>query len=157
MHTEFPSLAFIGLCRRDVPFKQFACQVKFTLAAWEGTFALPSADVMTDGVTRDVALRQTLGWPPHAAHDLGPLMKSYQDDLATLGRFQPYPQNFYDVLNVTVELLHLGLFYKNIQIKKTETGLVDMENLRELSEKIRKEAGLTGDDVEKRLSQLRRI
>ena len=89
LHTEHPSLAFIGLCSKVLPFPQFDCQVRFALAAWDETMKLPSVQQMNADTEQDQQARLASGEPHRYAHKLDEQQWRYNDTLATLAGFPP--------------------------------------------------------------------
>ena len=129
IHTEFPSLAFIGICKVVLPFPHFECQVKFTLSAWEDVFKLPSREEMDADIQQDFEWRQSTGMPTRYAHHLSKLQWSYNDMLADLGKFprlDPLVHQLYETVHET-RALHLTT-YKNEQYRLTEDGYTSSQS-----------------------------
>ena len=89
LHTARPSLSLIGLCKTVAPFPQFDCQVRFALAALDGSMVLPNRDEMEADIERDYQWRLSQGMPPRHAHHMGDLQWGYNNMLAELGGFEP--------------------------------------------------------------------
>ena len=92
IHTTFPTLSFIGICKTICPFPQFENQVRFVLATLDGSFPLPSAKEMDLDIQQDYKKRLSEGLPPRYAHTMGPRQWAYNDDLAEMGQFEPIPK-----------------------------------------------------------------
>ncbi|XP_038064684.1 flavin-containing monooxygenase FMO GS-OX-like 4 [Patiria miniata] len=85
IHTKFPSLSFIGLVWRICPFLLMSCQVRFVMAALEGTMILPSKEEMDADTQRDYDYRcKELNMPHHYAHKLGDMQWEYCKELVRL-------------------------------------------------------------------------
>ena len=110
IHALYPqSFSLIGCCEHDIPFRQFGCQVKFTHSAWEGVCKLPSSDEMVADQEHDFQWRLSKGRPTSHAHHLSDLTKSFENELAELGKFEPYPPILYDVYDVFIETLEIWM------------------------------------------------
>ena len=92
LNAEFPTLAFIGICKTICPFPQFDCQVKFVLSTLDGSQKLPSKDEMLMNIETDFKKRIDEGLPPRFAHTMGPRQWAYNDSLAEMGKFEPIPR-----------------------------------------------------------------
>ena len=92
IHTQWPSMSFIGIPKTICPFPLFDCQIRFVLAALEGTMKLPSQQEMDADVNRDFQGRIESGYPVRHAHHMGPLQWDYNDDLAEIAGFNPIPK-----------------------------------------------------------------
>ena len=92
IHTKFPSLSFIGICKVICPFPQFDQQVKFVLSTLDGTLELPSQQEMELDIQEDFQRLLREGLPPHYAHTMGPRQWDYNDSLSKLGHFEPIPR-----------------------------------------------------------------
>ncbi|XP_060591474.1 uncharacterized protein LOC132746370 [Ruditapes philippinarum] len=97
--ANYPSLAFIGVCKKVCPFPQFDCQVKFVLSTIDGSQKLPSKEEMMVDKEEEFRRRLDEGMPPRYAHTMGTRQWPYNDSLAEMGKFEPIPkvvQNLYD-------------------------------------------------------------
>ena len=99
LHTGHTSLAFIGLCSKVLPFPQFDCQVRFALAAWDGTMKLPGLKEMNADTEFDEQAKLTNGEPHRYAHMLDGEQWRYNDTLATLAGFPPLPDRLRQIYN----------------------------------------------------------
>lgn len=103
IHTKYPSLSIIGLCKHICPFPQFHCQVLFVLAALTGKMVLPSREEMEKDIERDFRWRtEEKGMPTRYAHTMGDLQWKYNDELARLAGFKPVPRvikSLYDCIH----------------------------------------------------------
>ena len=156
IHTEFPSLAFIGYTQIDTPFPNSELQLKFLMAAWEGKFKLPSTDEMNADIQRDLEIRKSLGFPANQTHHLAFLMRSYHHDLARLGGFEPLPRHHYDVFDVILEILYTGLPYRDYDFKRDETGEIDLERFKEyfVAEQHKSVCGF--EEIQRQLNEIKR-
>lgn len=91
IHTEFPSLFFIGLCTRHCSFPQYDAQIRFAAAALKGTMKLPSREAMDKDADADLADRLKQGLAHIKPHELAWTQWNYHNDLARLANFQPWP------------------------------------------------------------------
>lgn len=104
IHTKFPTLSFIGICKVICPFPQFDQQVQLVLATLDGTLKLPSQKEMNRDIQEDFERRLAEGLPPRYAHTMGPRQWGYNDSLAEIGQFEPIPravQMLYDEVHDT--------------------------------------------------------
>ncbi|XP_023932680.1 flavin-containing monooxygenase FMO GS-OX-like 7 [Lingula anatina] len=104
VHTEFPTLFFIGICTKLCPFPQFHNTVKFILATLDGTFQLPSKEDMMAEEQREFEWRLKKGYAHRHAHLMGPLQWDYFNELADLGKYERLPkavQNLFDEIHRT--------------------------------------------------------
>lgn len=92
IHANFPSLAFIGICKTICPFPQFDNQVRFVLSTLDGSQTLPSKELMLTNIEEDFRRRLDQGFPVRYAHTMGPLQWEYNDSLAELGKFEAIPK-----------------------------------------------------------------
>ena len=130
IHALYPqSFSLIGCCEHDIPFRQFECQVKFTLSAWEGVCKLPSSDEMVADQEHDFQCRISKGRPTCHAHHLSVLTEGFQNELAKLGKFEPYPPILYRVYDVLIETLEIWMPFKHWDYKRDENGAYDVEHL----------------------------
>lgn len=124
IHTEYPTLSFIGIPKTICPFPLFDIQIRFVLSALSGKMKLPTKEEMENDIKLDFEKRLNLGFPHRKAHHMGSLQWAYNDDLAEMSGEKPMPrvvQKLYDevhryrVLNVVT--------YKSLNYK-----LLDSEN-----------------------------
>ncbi|XP_013404525.1 flavin-containing monooxygenase FMO GS-OX-like 4 [Lingula anatina] len=104
VHTEFPTLFFIGICTKLCPFPQFHNTVKFILATLDGTFQLPPKEDMMAEEQREFEWRLKKGYAHRHAHLMGPLQWDYFNELADLGKYERLPkavQNLFDEIHRT--------------------------------------------------------
>ncbi|KAK6185960.1 hypothetical protein SNE40_008086 [Patella caerulea] len=102
IHTEFPSLCFIGLCKTICPFPQFNVQVQFFLASLDGSFTLPSKEEMDKDTEKDLELRLSQGLPLRHAHTMATRQWEYNNQLAKMANLEPIPpgvQVLYDMVH----------------------------------------------------------
>ena len=91
IHTRFPSLCTVGICKTICPFPQFENQVRFFLSTLEKTTVLPSSEEMELDTQRDFEARLQERLPIRHAHTLGPRQWAYNDMLADMGKFKGIP------------------------------------------------------------------
>ncbi|XP_033648047.1 flavin-containing monooxygenase FMO GS-OX-like 4 [Asterias rubens] len=85
IHTQFPSLSFIGIPWKVCPFPQISCQVRFAMAALDGTMKLPSQTEMNADIQKDYDQRRNKWKMPHRyAHMMGGLQWDYNKELLQL-------------------------------------------------------------------------
>ena len=99
IHTKFPTLSFIGICKTICPFPQFDQQVQLVLTTLDGSLQLPSEEEMNHDIQEDFERRLEQGLPPRHAHTMGPRQWEYNDSLAKIGNYEPIPrsvQTLYD-------------------------------------------------------------
>ena len=119
IHTEFPTLAFIGITQQVLPFPHFAAQVKFVLAVWRGTLSLPSKTKMDEETEEDYQWRRnTKKFPHRYSHYMGAIMREYHRDLLDLAkeeRFKPFVMDLYvEMYKIrAVNLMH----YKELEFE----------------------------------------
>lgn len=97
-----PSMAFIGLCLRIIPFPCFDLQLRWILAVWTGAKELPSCDEMVQHYHHDYHQRLACGMPPHYAHYMGNLQWDFYGLLVAMGGASPLPptiKKMYDVVS----------------------------------------------------------
>ena len=109
IHTKFPMVSFIGICKTICPFPQFDQQVRFVLRSLDGSMVLPSQQEMDHEIQEDFEKRLREGLPRRHAHTMGTRQWEYNDSLAKQGKFEPIPravQTLYDeVHNMRVKNL----------------------------------------------------
>ncbi|WAR13461.1 LOW QUALITY PROTEIN: GSXL4-like protein [Mya arenaria] len=88
IHTRYPTLSFIGICKTICPFPQFQNQLKFVLATLDGSLSLPSEAEMETDTEEDFRARLMEGLPVRHAHLMGPRQWAYNDMLAHMGGFE---------------------------------------------------------------------
>ncbi|XP_070575785.1 uncharacterized protein [Ptychodera flava] len=112
IHTQYPSLAFIGICSTICPFPQFDCQVKFTVAVLNGSLKLPSQEEMEEDARKDYEWRRnTLGYPNRYAHRMGTLQWAYNDDLSEIAKFQAIPRSVSQLYDAVHEVRRTDLMH----------------------------------------------
>ena len=91
IHTELPSLCFIGLCTRHCTFPQIDGQVQFALAALDESMQLPSKVEMDQDAENDFKYRLQLGICNKKPHELAWVQWDYHEELARLANFKSWP------------------------------------------------------------------
>ena len=118
LHTEYTSLAFIGLCSNALPFPLFDRQIRFCLAAWDGSMELPTQTEMDADTECEYKAKLAAGEPQRHAHKLGGRRWVYCDELASLAGFPPLPrilQPIYDRIHDEKPKNILG--YKHLKVE----------------------------------------
>ncbi|XP_041093415.1 flavin-containing monooxygenase FMO GS-OX-like 4 [Polyodon spathula] len=91
LHTAFPSLSIVGLCRAICPFPHFHCQTQFALSVLDGSFTLPSREQMDREVDTEIRRLLDSGVPLRHVLKLDAEQWDYNDHLAALGNFPALP------------------------------------------------------------------
>ncbi|KAK2155086.1 hypothetical protein NP493_2110g00011 [Ridgeia piscesae] len=118
LHTEYTSLAFIGLCSNTLPFPQFDCQIRFCLAAWDGSMELPTQAEMDADTECDYKAKLATGEPHRHAHKLAGKQWEYYDKLASLAGFPPLPRILQQISdNIDDERANNILGYKHMKVE----------------------------------------
>lgn len=124
IHTEFPSLCFIGLTSQVLPFPQFDFQVRFFLSTLYGTTNLPSREEMDADTQADLAWRLEQGMPSRHAHKMGPLQWQYNLEIHERHGVELLPP-VYEKLFSDVRQRRLRDF---ITFREDNYSIVDSEN-----------------------------
>eukprot|EP00731_Ephydatia_muelleri_P026945 Em0018g1045a len=101
-NATYPSMAFIGLNIRVIPFPCFDLQVQWVMAVWRGDKLLPSRDEMVQQCCHDYRLRLERGMPAHFAHYMGTLQWDFYEQLAAMGGappLDPTVKEIYDIVS----------------------------------------------------------
>ncbi|ESP04261.1 hypothetical protein LOTGIDRAFT_223998 [Lottia gigantea] len=120
IHTQFPSLSFIGLCKIICPFPSFHIQTQFALSVLDGSLKLPSREEMDADTEEDFKARMCEGLARRHAHFMGPRQWDYSDQLAKMANVSPVwksIQELYDMIHET-RIKNL-LDYKKINYELT--------------------------------------
>ncbi|XP_025115607.1 flavin-containing monooxygenase FMO GS-OX-like 4 isoform X2 [Pomacea canaliculata] len=91
IHTEFPSLFFIGICKTVVPFPLFHFQVKLVQAVLEGAVKLPSKEEMDADTEAEYQKRRSEGLPHRHFHVLASQQWEYNDEMALMAGCSKLP------------------------------------------------------------------
>ncbi|XP_064610332.1 uncharacterized protein LOC135474701 isoform X2 [Liolophura sinensis] len=126
IHTTFPTLFFIGMCKIICPFPQFHCQILVTMAILEGSVQLPCKEEMDADTEADFQRRLGEGLPIRHAHLMGKRQWSYNDELAVIGHFQPIDKSLQNLYNH----VHATRVKDLMNYKKICYELTDSENFR---------------------------
>ena len=89
IHAAFPTMSFIGIPMRIVPFPLFDRQVRFVLATLDGTVRLPSTDEMLEDVRKEMKAKEAVGKAKRHFHVFSTAQWAYNDKLAALAGFEP--------------------------------------------------------------------
>ncbi|XP_072037202.1 uncharacterized protein [Amphiura filiformis] len=129
IHAEYPSLSFIGLPIRILPFPQFSLQARLIIAILEGSYILPSKEEIEVDNKSDLQRRLDVGWPRRYAHVLGQFQWEYNNQIAQLAGL-PTPKP-------VIENLHTEICYhrrNNVcYYKKLNYEIVDEKNWRQVN------------------------
>ncbi|XP_077982382.1 uncharacterized protein LOC144437333 [Glandiceps talaboti] len=124
IHTEYPNLAFIGICHIICPFPQFNSQVKFSIAAIDGSMELPNQEDMEKDIANDYEKRLAMGFPHRYAHRMGNLQWAYDADISSIGKYNAIPNHvskLYDYFYAK-RATNLMLYKRNNYVFNSETG-----------------------------------
>ncbi|XP_035827480.1 flavin-containing monooxygenase FMO GS-OX-like 4 isoform X2 [Aplysia californica] len=93
VHTTYPTMFFIGMCKPICPFPQFDAQIQFSLKVLDGRLVLPSKLEMDEETETDYRTRLERGLPPRYAHFMGPRQWEYNAQLTTMAGLEPISPN----------------------------------------------------------------
>ena len=102
INATYPSMAFIGLNVRIIPFPCFDLQVQWVTSIWRGDKRLPSRDEMVQQCCHDYRLRLERGMSTHHAHYMGALQWDFYEQLAAMGGVPPLDpkvKEIYDIVS----------------------------------------------------------
>ncbi|XP_046544678.1 flavin-containing monooxygenase FMO GS-OX4-like [Haliotis rubra] len=127
IHTEFPSLTFVGLCKMVSPFQVFHLQILVVMAMLEGKLTLPSKEEMDQDTEKDFQEHLASGLQVHDAHSLDDRQWSYNDQLADLANCQQLPRVIEKIWNKYQAMLHENsLTYRNMNFLRTSDESFDV-------------------------------
>jgi len=89
---SMPSIAFIGIPAKIVPFPQFEIQARYAAKVWAGEIQLPSEQKMLEEVTAEWERKKELGVPLKYFHVQGGDQFEYNDELLSLCNADPLPE-----------------------------------------------------------------
>jgi len=89
IHSNFPTMSFVGIPKKVCPFPLFDRQVRFVLATLDGTVRLPSTDDMLEDVRKEVETSAAAGKAADDFHVFSKAQWRYNDRLAELAGFEP--------------------------------------------------------------------
>jgi Flavin-binding monooxygenase-like len=92
IHAHYPTMSFIGIPKKILPFPMFHCQVQFVLAQLSGKMVLPGFSAMEEDVRKCYTEYVEMGNCPRHFHDMGSLQWQYYDWLASSAGFEPLPR-----------------------------------------------------------------
>ncbi|XP_069693152.1 uncharacterized protein [Periplaneta americana] len=99
IHTEMPTMCFVGLPFQVLPFPLFHFQIQYFIKTLDGSITLPSKEEMDEETERDFQKRLAMDMPPTYAHKMGSLQWDYFGELADclgLKRLPPVVRMVYD-------------------------------------------------------------
>lgn len=130
-NIHHPSMAFIGLNYAIVPLANFDMQVKFVLAAFNGSTILPDKGDMLTDEEKDLEDRLQCGLLPRDAHWLGNGRQwQYNRELAEIGRFESCPKFWENIYNQNARNKEEAVStYKNLKcvILDSKKGIFQFE------------------------------
>lgn len=124
IHTEFPSLSFIGICKTICPFPQFYVQVLLVLKILDGSLNLPSKEEMDADTEAEFQMRLAEGLPRRFAHTMGDRQWAYNDEIARMVGCAPIPKAVQNLYNEIHSIRRKNL----VGYKENNYQLVDEEN-----------------------------
>ena len=128
VHSKFPMVSIIGLCKILLPFQQFDNQVQYVLSLLDGTQQIPTTEEMDKHTERDFQNRLAQGLPVRHAHLMGPRQWEYSDELARLGNYEPITQSVRNLFNA----IH-NTRVKDLQnYKRIQYRIVDQYNYEQM-------------------------
>ncbi|KAJ9595620.1 hypothetical protein L9F63_013196, partial [Diploptera punctata] len=71
IHTELPSICFVGLPFQVLPFPLFHFQIQYFMKTLDGSITLPSKEEMDEETEKDFQRRLAMDMPPTCAHKMG--------------------------------------------------------------------------------------
>ena len=89
IHSNFPTMSFIGIPKQVCPFPLFDRQVRFVLATLDGTVRLPSTGDMLEDVRKETEASAAAGKAADHFQVLLEAQWGYNDRLAELAGFEP--------------------------------------------------------------------
>ncbi|BFZ19496.1 hypothetical protein BsWGS_22535 [Bradybaena similaris] len=115
IHTKYPNLAILGVCKVIIPFPLFQMQALFCRAILDGSLLLPSEAEMNRETEEDYRRRLTSGMPHRHAHVLSQEQFSYNDKLADIAKVPRLTEHYKQLYHVTHQLRQVDLMgYKRI-------------------------------------------
>ncbi|KAH9509565.1 hypothetical protein Btru_046185 [Bulinus truncatus] len=123
INTKYPSLALVGICKVIVPFPMFDVQIRFFRSVLDGSFILPSEEMMNDDTEKDYRKRLEDGMPHRYAHTMGSRQFGYNDDLADLAKMERLPSYYSQVYHQCHQLRLENLVgYKKCNFQANHAG-----------------------------------
>ena len=102
IHSEFPSMAFIGIPLQITPFPLFDMQIQWFGKVLKGDFKLPSREEMNSQTRNELEAKIAAGIPERHFHKFGSYQWKYNDhlaDLAGIKRLNPGVEQLYDLVH----------------------------------------------------------
>lgn len=106
VHSDYPTIFFIGICNLIIPFTHFDVQMRYAVSVLTGLTKLPSKADMEKWIRNDIEYRRK-NVPSKQMHFLGPRLWDYLKELATLGNF-----SISDIPPVLNEIFHFCHRYR---------------------------------------------
>ncbi|XP_023224548.1 flavin-containing monooxygenase FMO GS-OX-like 4 isoform X1 [Centruroides sculpturatus] len=114
IHINFPTLAFIGIISKILPFPIFHQQIIFFLKVLDGSIILPSKEDMKKDTEKDFEYRKSLGMPIRHSHLMGSLQWMYDKEISSMGKFSPIKPVVVELYNYVGKCREKNLMtYKN--------------------------------------------
>jgi len=123
VHTEFPTLSFIGITKIICPFQQFNVQLQFAMSVLDGSLRLPPKEEMDADTERDYQRRLAEGLPHRYAHYMGQRQWEYSDEVAKLAGCQPISK----AVRTLFDSIHATRIKDLMGYKKNNYALADYE------------------------------
>jgi len=131
VHTQFPTLSFIGITKIICPFQQFNVQLKFALSVLDGSMALPSRAEMDADTERDYQQRLSEGLPHRYAHYMGKKQWDYSDQIASMAGCKPISK----AVRTLFDSIHATRVKNLMEYKKINYSLADYGDGQEADRK----------------------
>ena len=119
-----PSLAFIGLQNKVLPFRMFEYQAKFLLAFHQGKINTPKNEIgFLEVIRKDDNVRENCNGREGGPHYFGEYFETYMNDLAELANFEKLPDFVSDLYNKVSLRRKSDFDYKDMQFEMGPDGL----------------------------------
>ncbi|XP_076470292.1 uncharacterized protein LOC143300470 [Babylonia areolata] len=126
IHTQLPSLSFIGICKTVCPFPQFHIQVLLVLATLDGSCRLPSREEMDADAEADFQKRLSEGLPKRYAHLMAVRQWDYNDVIAHMAGCRPIKRGVQSLYDAVHEVRVKNL----MDYKKVNYEMIDEEHFQ---------------------------
>lgn len=123
LHTEFPTLSFIGITKIICPFQQFNVQLQFALSVLDGSLPLPTKEEMDADTERDYQKRLAEGLPHRYAHYMGTRQWEYSDEVAKMAGCPPISK----AVRTLFDDIHASRIKNLMGYKESNYALADYE------------------------------
>lgn len=120
LHAQYPTLSIMAVPYLLCPFTLFYHQIKFIMAALDGSMKLPSESHMRSDIEAEYQERISSGVPDKHVHYMGDRQWDYYSDLATLAGFErmfsPVQRMIWDRVFAVKEYDLLGFQNRNFKM-----------------------------------------